>query len=322
MFRLLTFLPILLLAGILSACGTDSSSGEQQEAVETPSTPVTVTQSGGSGNVSSISLRLTDAPIDKLAKAVVEFTAVELKRQSGGFIAFTLDNPMSIDLLTLQGGNTADLLINVPADADDYKEIRLFTSAAAMANYVELLAGGTQPLQIPGGSGSGLKLKQDFTVTENQAASFIIDFDLRQSIRSPGNSGNYQFKPVMRLVTVAGAGNLSGTVNPALLTAPTCSDALVDSYNAAYIFAGLNVVPDDINQSGNNTEPVATATIAYDANSGNYVFTASFLPAGDYTIAFTCNADLEDLEADDNLFFFGTQNAAVIANNTVFLRPI
>ena len=188
-----------------------------------------------------------------------------------------------------------------------------------MANFVELSAGGIQPLQIPGGSAAGLILRQDFTITSTRAASFIVDFDLRQSIRSPDNSGNYQFKPVMRLIAAVGVGNIRGTVDSALLTAGTCSDVLVDTFNAAYIFNGHGVTPDDINQLSPGIEPFATGAIAYDSTSNSYLYTASFLPAGDYTIAMTCNADLEDLDADDDLLFFNVQNITVLANNTLFL---
>ena len=34
-----------------------------------------------------------------------------------------------------------------------------------------------------------------------------------------------------------------------------------------------------------------------------YVYTASFLPEGEYTIAFTCRSDLDGLETDDDLAF-------------------
>jgi len=312
-----------VLCALLVACGTGSSSGDKGSTLDDsdPQTNVTTTQSGGLSNDSSISLRLTDAPIDNLVRAVVQFTAVELKPQAGGWVKFTLATPQSIDLLQLQGGNTADLLINVPAPAADYKEIRLYTGSGAMVNYVEEVGGGVEPLQIPGGSSSGLKLKQDFTITATHAASFIIDFDLRQSIRSPGNSGNYQFQEVMSLVTVSGVGGFRGEVDPMWLSRPPpdCSDTLVDSFNAAYVFNGHNVIPDDINQLASNTEPVSTTPVTYDGASGKYIFEAAFLPAGNYTVAITCNADLDDLEADDDLRFFDPKNVTVVANNIVFL---
>ena len=314
-----------LLCALLLACGTGSSSGDKGSTLDdsVAQTEVTTTQSGSLSSDSSFSLRLTDAPIDNLAKAVVQFTAVELKPQSGGWVKFTLKTPKSIDLLLLQGGKTADLLVNVPAPAADYKEIRLITGSGGMVNWVEEKIGGaTKPLQIPGGSGSGLMLKQDFTIPSTHAASFIIDFDLRQSIRSPGNSGNYQFKEVMRLVTVSGVGGFRGEVDGMKLAnpPPTCSDAMVDTFNAAYVFSGHNVVPSDINQLAPDVEPVTTASINYESASGKYVYETAFLPAGDYTVAITCNADLDILDANNDLQFFGIRNVTVIENDLVFLK--
>lgn len=302
----------------LVACGTDSGSGNGQ-AGDDASTPVVVSGSGGSGIESGVTMRLTDAPIDGLTNVVIQFTAVELRMTSGGWIRYDLVTPLSTDLLQLQGASTEDLLLNVNASTGDYNELRLFTGSGSMANYVVETAGGTEPLQIPGGSVSGLKIQQNFTITEGQTGNFVIDINLRQSVVSPGNSGNYQFKPVIRLVPTAGTGTVSGTVDTTMLTAASCSDGQASTFNAAYVFSGHNVTPDDINQSGSNTEPFETTGIIYDTTMSSYTYTAAFLPAGDYTIALTCNGDLEDLDADDNLQFFNTQNVTVLANNTIFL---
>ena len=51
-----------------------------------------------------------------------------------------------------------------------------------------------------------------------------------------------------------------------------------------------------------------------------YLYEAAFLPNGDYTVAFTCNANLDDPEMEgEKLRFFGTRNATVKVNNIVFL---
>ena len=252
-------------------------------------------------------------------RVVIEFTGVELKQNGSGWIRYDLITPLSVDLLQLQGAITADLLVNVPVSAGDYRELRLLTSNAAMAHFVEESSGAIEPLQIPGGSGAGLTILKNFTVTEEQASSLIIDFDLRRSVRSPGNSGNYQFFAVMNLISAASAGNVSGTVDPALLTAGSCSDALVDTYNAVYLYSGNKVTPDDIDQVNNNVGPFATTTINYDVTRNEYVYTAAFLPAGDYTIAVTCNADAENLNTSDNLQFFDIRNVTVLANDSTFL---
>jgi hypothetical protein len=144
----------------------------------------------------------------------------------------------------------------------------------------------------------------------------VIDFDLRQSIKLAGNSGRYMMQPVVRLVNADEAGLLRGQVSVMRLTTmPDCSDTLVDTFNAVYVFAGHNVIPADIDHSSElDVDPVATTTISYVPLTAAYEYEAAFLPAGDYTIALTCNADLDDLDrGGDDLKFFIVRNVTVTA---------
>lgn len=314
MNRFLHLLATLLLCSLLAACGTDSSSGDQADDIAATATKgVTVTSSGSSGSKSSFSLRLTDAPVDDATAVVMQFVAVQLIQANGNWSKYTFDSPQMIDLLQLQGTRTADLLANMEIPAGDYNEIILFVDASPMTNYI-VVSGTPKELKIPGGSTAGLKLKGNFTISATRAAALVIDFDLRQSIKVAGKSGRYTFKPVLRLVNNENIGHIRGTVNPALLTTG-CSDGLVDTFNAAYVYAG-NVTPGDI---GSGTPPLTTTRIAYDNASMSYVYEAAFLPTGDYTIAFTCNADLDNLNKNDNLVFFNYKNVTVVVNNVVFL---
>jgi hypothetical protein len=305
-FNLMT---ALLLCGSLAACGTDSSSSDQ-----TGNTVV-------SGSGPTFTLRVTDAPIDGAVSVVLRFTEVRLRNTNGNWTTHTFNTPRSIDMLQLQGTKTADLLIDKLVDVGNYDEIRLLVDGAPMANYV-LDAGGMAELKIPSGSSSGLKIKGDFSVLENRPASLVMDLDLRQSVTMAGNSGKYILKPVVRLVSDKDAGHIRGVVDPASLgSMPACSDTNPNTYNAAYVYAGHNVTPDDIDQnSPQSLAPFATTSIAYDNAIMGYLYEAAFLPAGNYTLAFTCNADTEDLDkGNDDLKFFGIRNVTVLANNTLFL---
>ena len=349
MNRVIHSIAIMLLSSLLVACGTDSSSGSAAGDPSVTSTKgVTVSSSSGTGSKSSFSLRLTDAPVDNATAVVMHFVAVELRATNGGWTRVTFLNPKMIDLLKLQGIATADLLINIEAPASDYNEIRLFVDDLPMANYI-VIGGISEELKIPSGSTSGLKVKGDFTISKSRSASLIIDFDLRQSIKTAGNSGNgngnsgngngnsgngngssgngngnsgngngnsgsYVFHPVLRLASMENVGHISGTVNPAdLMTG--CSDGNVDTFNAVYVFNG-HVTPGDI---GSDTEPFTTTRIDYDNDSMSYIYEAAFLPKGDYTIAFTCNADLDDPDKNDKLVFFNYKNVTVVVNDIVFL---
>jgi len=309
MNRLFNLITTLLLCGYLTACGTDSSSSDQAG------------NTGASGSGPSFSLRVTDAPIDDAVSVVLRFTEVRLRNTNGNWTTHTFNTPKSIDMLQLQGTKTADLLIDELVDVGNYDEIRLLVDGAPMANYV-LDAGGMAELKIPSGSSSGLKIKGNFSVLENRPASLVMDLDLRQSITMAGNSGKYILKPVVRLVSDKDAGHIRGTVNPASLNSmPACSDSDPNSYNAAYVYAGHNVTPDDIDQSSpQSIAPFATTSIAYDNAILSYLFEAAFLPAGNYTVALTCNADAEDLDdGNDDLKFFNIQNVTVRVSNTLFL---
>ncbi|MDH3631731.1 MAG: DUF4382 domain-containing protein [Gammaproteobacteria bacterium] len=305
----LNLMTALLLCGSLAACGTDSGSSDQSG------------NTVASGSGPSFSLRVTDAPIDYAVSVVLRFTEVRLRNTNGNWTSHIFNTPKSIDMLQLQGTKTADLLIDKLVDVGNYDEIRLLVDAAPMANYIDL-GSSVVELIIPSGSSSGLKIKGDFSVLENRPASLVMDLDLRQSITMAGNSGMYILKPVVRLVSDQEAGHIRGTVDLASLNSmPACSDTDPHSYNAVYVYAGHNVIPDDIDQSSpHSLAPFATTSIAYDNAIMGFLYEAAFLPAGNYTVAITCNADAEDLDdGNDDLKFFGTQNVTVLTSSTLFL---
>ena len=319
----------------LTACGTDTSSGEQSTSSGNSSTSgttvddVTITSSGGSsspGNASSqsqpkFSLRITDAPADDVTKVVLSFVAVEMLTENGSeSVKFAYKSNQVVDLMELQGTKTASLLDRVPLAANEYKEIRLLVDDASMANFVELGSGGVQELKIPGGSSSGLKLKGDVSVSSKRNSAVTIDFDLRQSLVTAGKSGKIILKPVVRFVDDSDMGHISGAVDQTQLVTASCSDSNVDTFNSVYVYTGHNVTPGDINQTSKKANsPVATTNISYDAESDRYLYEAAFLPAGDYTVAVTCNSNADDLETDNDLKFFDIKNAVVLVNNTTFL---
>jgi len=309
MNRFFHLITTLLLCAYLAACGTDTSSGASGSG----------SSGSGSGTGSGLTLRLTDAPFDDAVRVTVKFVEVRLRTKGGNdWVSIDLRRkPQPIDLLALQGTKTADLLRNVKVPRDDYDELRLIVDTTPMANTIELSGGGIVELKIPSGGSSGLKIKGDFTVSENLPTSLVVDVDLRQSIKK--NGPNYIMNPVLRLVKGDNFGHSRGIVDPALLTAASCSDPLVDTFNAVYVYSGHNVTPDDINQkSTQDIDPLTTTRIAYDTATSSYLYEAAFLPAGDYTIAFTCNSNLDDLDKNDNLKFFNIQNLTVKLNNTRF----
>ena len=159
----------------------------------------------GSDSMGSMSLRITDAPIDEASSVVVQFSEVQIRgTDTTQNINFKLDPSRSIDLLALQGSATQALFTDEAVPAGTYNEVRLLINAevGTVDSYIVLKQGGAQhELTVPSGSESGLKVKGNFTVPVNGSSSFTVDFDVRKSIVKSGNANSangikYHLKPV------------------------------------------------------------------------------------------------------------------------------
>ena len=267
------------------------------------------------GETGSLSLKLTDAPVDEALEVVVTVKGVSLNFEDGGWVDYDLETPEKIDLLTLQSGETFDLFQDDEVAAGRYKvRLNLHTDDdGELDQYIVLdETSGEYELTIPSGAQTGLKLNSDIVVPANGSASYTIDFDVRQSIVLRDNTetnNGYALKPVLRIVDNTEAGTLSGVIADTSLLTTNCSDDNPLTHNVIYVFEGEDVTPDDYGSDG--AQAVTTARVVFDDSDGSYQYETAPLTVGDYTVALTCNADLEDLEADDDLMFKSIANAEV-----------
>lgn len=246
-----------------------------------------------------LNLNITDAAVDGATEVVVEFTGAEIKAGSDT-IDIDYAAPKQINLLALTGGVSQTIVDNQTLPAGQVEWIRLKVNES---NSYITINGEQYGLTIPSGSQSGLKLNRPITIAENGIATFTIDFDLRKSVHELSGN-NYMLRPTLRLVDNATDGTLSGTVDPSLLSA-YCGDG---DKAAIYVFEG-NVTADDI---GSTVEPVTTATV----NLTTGAYTVAFLPFGNYTAAFTCDAGMDDPQTDDEVVFDVTTTVTVTAGQT------
>lgn len=285
------FAGILSLPLMISGCGGGSSSG--------------------SDATGTFSLAITDGPVDDASKVVVRFTGVSVKPADGEAIEFDFADPKTLDLLQLQGSDSDSLLDSEPLTVGEYEWIRLKVAAeqdGEMDSYIEMLDGSSHELWVPSGSQSGLKLVNGFTVVAGGTVDFTIDFDLRKSITNPPGLSGMILKPVLRLVDNTSAGSIAGSVAPELVAAQ-CADASTDD-GAVYAYSGSDVTPVDI--QGESTDPIATSLVSF--TEAGYQYELGFLPAGGYTIAYTCTTANDDPATDDSMTFAGTANVDVVAD--------
>lgn len=278
---------------------------------------------GGSGaSTGTLSLQITDAPVDTADNVFIQFQGLELQAADGKRTTlYYCEDPMDstktivsdsactttpkskrIDLLALNGGLADSLLDGFTLPSGHYSWLRLMVDTAGTMDSYIVVSGTPYELTIPSGDQTGLKVNRGFDVPAGGSADFTVDFDLRKSVHLA--NGNYMLRPTLRMVDNAMAGAIAGTVDQSLVPGG-CTPAV-------YVFAGSGVTPDDID--GIDPDPVTTANVQQD-NGGVYRYKAAFLEAGSYTIAYTCQAAADDPDTDDALIFSGTATVAVTANS-------
>ena len=302
MFQQLRFLalaPLLVATALgVAACGGGNS---MMPATSQPQS-----------QMNQMRLSVADAPADNATHVVVVFTGVELTGNSGNPVTITFPTPKSIDLIT-QSNTASAVLFDQPIPAGSYGQIRLMVTADGSANnsYIDFADGSRMGLLVPSGSETGFKLVSGFTVPSSGVVDYTIDFDLRKAITCPpGQAPACILKPVERLVDNTSVGNIQGQITSTLPSGCT---------PGVYLYSGAVTKLEDINSTAPSTDtnqplaskvPVATSAPPY-----YYQFT--FLPPGTYTVAFTCEAALDNPDQTDPSVILATvATAAVSAGQT------
>jgi len=268
------------------------------------------TNSEGQGQVQ---ISVTDAPVDFASAVVLSFSAVELFQNGEVVETLLLETPQSIDLLQLQGAHSRTLLNQSVAEGS-YDELRFKVDteapscqqpSAEPASYV-IDTQGKYPLVIPSGD---FKVKGPLVVAADRSVAYTVDFDLRKSIKRPGRGeGCFKIKPVLHLTDDSQSGSLMGVVSNTLLTSGGCTN---DGKAAIYLYSGADAVVDDL---GSAHEPLHSVQVQQD--NGNYTYAFGFIPAGQYTVAFSCTSSVDQPDVDDAIGFSTPINVTLQAAQT------
>ena len=287
----------------------------------------------------SLSIGLTDGPIDDALHVWIQFEGLELISAGDGRPESYLFDPDScdvydpvletctIDLLALQGTEQRTVFAEeLPVGV--FEQIRLLVNAEknVIDSYVEFEGPLYCPLYIPSGAETGLKLQGPLQVVAN-GSRYILDVDLYESIiQPPGLAGtpdsdmcvdNYLLQPVIRIVDETDAGSIGGEIDPGVLYADDGTEAPpplfagcennLDGYIddlKVYIFEDFvdQAIPatlDDYDAEMDSTHPVASVPVNYDTDSGVYSYEAGYLLTGNYLLGLACNASLDDPTTDE-----------------------
>ena len=217
----------------------------------------TTSLSSGSAN---ISVKLIDEPGD-YENVFVEVVDVMVKYESddtdNGWMSLDAINTGIYDLLELTGGVDVLLADDYEIPAGELKQLRLVLGE----NNTIVVDGETFDLKTPSAQQSGLKIHVNQTLEPNINYTFILDFNVDESIIMAGNSGNIILKPVIRATVEAFTGSISGNVAPIEVLSEISATNGIDTIstftdeNGNFLLVGL-------------TEGTYTVTISPDIASG------------------------------------------------------
>jgi hypothetical protein len=171
-------------------------------------------------------------------------------------------------------------------------------------------------LNVPSGAETGLKMHRPIDVPAGGSLALTVDFDLHSSVHSPPGQASgacatgYVLRPTLKLVNDADVGAIDGTVSFESGTVPPACQPNV------YLYEGA-VQPDDSEDetaTSPDIDPYAVVSVDIPEGSVTGTYQAAFIPAGNYTAAFTCD---EDTEADESLAFVPPEGVPVTVQNNV-----
>jgi hypothetical protein len=145
----------------------------------------------------NMSVQLTDAP-GNYQQVNVEILKVRVNVDAASGNSGWYDLPTNsgiYNLLALQNGLDTTIVNTAQIPAGNVQQMRLVlgTHNTIMVDSI------VQPLDVPSGSESGIKLVGGISVPGNSNVTVLLDFDANQSIVDGGN-GNYHLKPVVQVV--------------------------------------------------------------------------------------------------------------------------
>ena len=287
----------------------------------------------GAANSGSLSIGITDAPVDDAAAVVIAMTEFEFK-PAGDEPPFrvTVDGaPRELDLTDFTDGVSATVIDGELVPAGEYEWMRIYFDESL--SYIQLESDGAiYPLVIPSGDQTGFKLVQGFTVPLNDNVTYMLDFDVRQSVvEPPGLAGpngaprTFLLKPVVRMMNAQDTGAVEGVIDAALadVNNERCLSAEPEAAgNAVYVFEGLDAVLDDVaeEESDGREGPLTSDIVDMNESTGDFEYHLMFLLPGEYTLAFTCTAGADGAEdtdyptsADSAFDFDATVNVEIVS---------
>jgi hypothetical protein len=203
---------------------------------------------GSDGSMGTMTVEMTDAPIDSADAVNVFIERVEVNNaedEEEGWIV--LNEPQQeYNLLELTNGAT-EVIGSSELEAGTYNQIRLILSEGGHSVEVN---GEVHDMMVPSGPQTGIKLNINAVIEPDIEYVLLLDFDASRSVVAagqPGNAVKYLLKPVIEAKEKAITGNIEGVVDPAeakpvvyaIANSDTLGSTIADTTSGDFKIIGL-----------------------------------------------------------------------------------
>jgi hypothetical protein len=270
-----------------------------------------------------LSLGVSDALPEELAAVVIEIDAVTLRRSGQESVVvdtFTIDDDgfalldadsFQVDLLDYRGLRQLQVITDLELDPGSYDALELTLISGDINNsYVERLADDTRhPLEI-----SGNRLELPGITLARGSQRYTIEFGLAHALRYRALDDSYRLTSAgIRVVDNDSAAGLIGEVDSALFdTVAPCRDKLEPSAgNRIYLYRGHDLplesladqftLESEAQAPADAEPPYAVGALLETPLTGSWDYAFGYLPAGDYTLVFSCDSAADDPDEYDAL---------------------
>jgi len=262
-----------------------------------------------SGSVGEVSFRVSDAPVSDLESVTITIETMTVNREGDDIVIETFDTDegeverVTLDLLDYQGSDSKLIVDSLELEIGTYQNIRLeILDASTEDSYVlEEGSAARHELKVPSDE---LKLG-GFEVASDGAQTFVIEFNLHRAMTYNPGPDRYILKPRgVRVVEVEAAALIAGAAAEDLLD--DCVSGVPELENRVYVYEGHDHPVEDLVDAFDpevdmSAPESAVAPLAVETLDEDGRYEIAFLPAGNYTVAFACDAAADDAELLDGL---------------------
>ncbi|MAT91906.1 MAG: hypothetical protein CME59_04845 [Halioglobus sp.] len=268
-----------------------------------------------------LSLGVSDALPEDLSEVFIQVESITLRGTQGDVTVDTfsvdeldaVDEPyIRVDLLDYPGLQQLIVFSDQAVEPGRYSELFLEISASDFndSTVLERDSGATKRLRV---DGDGLTLP-GMTLAGGEDATYTVEFELARALSYVEDDDSYLLSEEgIRVVNNSDSASLVGTVDEALFDAsPDCDGKSEPTEgNRVYLYQGHDLDAQDLADVFNDDSstsvpegalaPFAVDTVRENAGRGTWEYYFGFLPAGDYTLAFTCDSAGDEAQDYDGL---------------------